>query len=294
MKNRVFIKPVNYSIQRNVNRILLKFSFTLNILFMAILIVIIVNKWDSILKKIDNFRYASPSEKELLNFNNDPIPFVNGFLDAKQDSTISVVFLGNSITLCSMPQEESDKTMRGLTSTGLEKDFVHRLINLISSRFNVNVAYSIANFAEFERTFMLRDFDFNHKLRENKIINPDWLIIQLGENVSEKNLSPDDKYKKDFARLLSLYPNSKIIITTPFWPSKIKQRVSTQIALDNNCYLVDLSHLGNGTDPNNFASSQRKYSNRGIGNHPGDIGMENIANAIFSIVNATIYQKHND
>lgn len=246
----------------------------------------IVYKWDSIHNKIFSFQNHLPSEKELLCFNNDPIPIYDGFLDAESDSTVSMVFLGNSITICAMPEEESDKTKRGLTSTSLENDYVHRLIENISNRFNVNIHYSIANLAEFERTFTLREFDFKDKLGNNKISNPDWLIIQLGENVSEKDLSPDNKYREEFARLMSLYPNSKKIVTIPFWPSKAKQQAVTQIALDNDCYLVDLSHLGNGTDPSNLASFQRKYSTPGVGAHPGDIGMKNIADALFTVINA--------
>lgn len=261
-------------------------SLALNIIFFVLFIGMIVYKWDSIHNKIFSFQYHLPSEKELLCFNNDPIPINEGFLEAESDSTVSMVFLGNSITICTMPEEESDKTKRGLTSTSIYNDYVHRLIEYISNKYNVNVDYSIANLAEFERTFTLREFDFKDKLRNNKISNPDWLIIQLGENVSEKDLSPDNKYREEFARLLSLYPNSKKIVTIPFWPSKAKQRAATQIALDNDCYLVDLSHLGNGTDPSNLALSQRKYNTPGVGIHPGDTGMENIANVIFSIIQA--------
>lgn len=247
----------------------------------------ITYKWDAILTKIESFKSDIPTEKELLNFNNDPIPFVNDFYDVKSDTTISILFLGNSITLCTMPEEEPDKTERGLTSTSLSKDFVHKLVTKLSDRYSVNVRYSIGNISEFERCFNYYDFDFENRIKRNLTIDPDWLIIQIGENISEKDLSSDTKYRKDFTRLLSLFPNSKKIVTIPFWPSKSKQMANTRVALDNDCYLVDLSHLGNGTDPSNFANSQRKYANPGVGKHPGDIGMENISNAIFAIMQAS-------
>lgn len=234
-----------------------------------------------------SLKSATPTEKELLDFNNDPISFVNDIYDIKSDTTISILFLGNSITLCTMPEEEPDKTERGLTSTAVSKDFVHKLVTKLSDRYSVNVRYSIGNISEFERYFNYYDFDFENRIKRNLTINPDWVVVQVGENISEKDLSPDTKYRKDFARLLSLFPNSKKIITIPFWPSKSKQMANTQVALDNDCFLVDLSHLGNGTDTSNFANIQRKYANPGVGKHPGDIGMENISNAILAIIQAS-------
>ena len=71
-------------------------------------------------------------------------------------------------------------------------------------------------------------------------------------------------------------------------PDKNKQNVITKIAVDNNVYLVDLSHLGNGIDKKNYASSYRKYKQPGVGEHPGDYGMRNIANNLFTVINCTM------
>lgn len=49
------------------------------------------------------------------------------------------------------------------------------------------------------------------------------------------------------------------------------------------CATVDLSHLGSGVDPQNMAKSEGRYSIPGVAAHPGNYGMRNIANAIFSV-----------
>ena len=116
--------------------------------------------------------------------------------------------------------------------------------------------------------------------------------VKVGENgkifggVSTKEIAQE--LEKQYAQLLANFPNSIKIICIPFWPDKNKQNVITKIAVDNNVYLVDLSHLGNGIDKKNYASSYRKYKQPGVGEHPGDYGMRNIANNLFTVINCTM------
>ena len=94
------------------------------------------------------------------------------------------------------------------------------------------------------------------------------------------------KYEDEYTKLLALFPNSKRIITIPFWPDKNKEYATTNIAIKSQSYLVDISHLGNGTDPLNFSSSYKNYKMPGVGSHPGDYGMTNIAKCIYAAFNA--------
>ena len=69
----------------------------------------------------------------------------------------------------------------------------------------------------------------------------------------------------------------------PFWADKDKNRIFTEVALETGSSIVDLSHLGGGLEPLNFAHSENKYSHAGVAAHPGDYGMANIAKVIFSV-----------
>lgn len=62
--------------------------------------------------------------------------------------------------------------------------------------------------------------------------------------------------------------------------------MTTRVAIRSKALLVDLSHLGSGTDEQNFASSYRDYNQPGVGAHPGDYVMKNIAECIFAAYNA--------
>ena len=229
--------------------------------------------------------YESPSEKALANFNDKPLEAVNDSLVIGSDSTITCLFLGNSLTYHAVIDEEPAEGKRGLTATSVDKDYVHVLLKTISEEHHVNIKYSILNIAQFERTFTKYSFEMGKlALAENK--QPDYLFVQIGENVAKNDIIDTKKYEDEYTKLLALFPNSKRIITIPFWPDKNKEYATTNIAIRSNSYLVGISHLGAGTDPMNFSSSYKNYKMPGVGSHPGDYGMTNIAKCIYAVFNA--------
>ena len=232
--------------------------------------------------------YKSPSEEYLSKFNNEPLEAVNDSLMVGADSTITCLFLGNSLTYHAVIDEEPAEGKRGLTATNIEKDYVHVLLKTISEEHKVNIKYSILNIAQFERTFTKYSFSME-KLALAEHTHPDYLFVQIGENVAKDDIVNTKKYEDEYIKLLALFPNSKKIITIPFWPDKVKEYATTAIAIKSNSYLVDISHLGDGTDPTNFSSSYKDYKMPGVGAHPGDYGMAKIANSIYAVFNAIQY-----
>jgi len=232
--------------------------------------------------------YKSPSEEYLSKFNNEPLEAVNDSLMVGADSTITCLFLGNSLTYHAVIDEEPAEGKRGLTATNIEKDYVHVLLKTISEEHKVNIKYSILNIAQFERTFTKYSFSME-KLALAENTHPDYLFVQIGENVAKDDIVNTKKYEDEYIKLLAQFPNSKKIITIPFWPDKVKEYATTAIAIKSNSYLVDISHLGDGTDLKNFSSSYKNYKMPGVGAHPGDYGMANIANSIYAVFNAIQY-----
>lgn len=221
-----------------------------------------------------------PSDESLLAFNNEKFEVQNDSLVVEgHDSTVSILFLGNSLTYCGVAEEDPDKTKRGLASTRIDKDYVHRLVNMIMERDSCNVRYSVTNIAEFERKFYLRPFPWAEKLVDAKVQQPDILIVQMGENVSTDAITNHrEEFIREYISLLDRYPNSQRIITLPFWMNVQKCDAITEVALRTRSRLADLSHLGHrNSDPRDFAKYYRHYSNPGVGDHPSDYGFEQIA-----------------
>ena len=115
-------------------------SLLLNVLLLAFLMGVAFHYRAKIVEKYEKLIgiYESPTEKELANFNNDPLEVLNDSLMIGADSTITCLFLGNSLTYCGVPEEEPDKTARGLTSTSVDKDYVHVLLKTISDNKHVS------------------------------------------------------------------------------------------------------------------------------------------------------------
>lgn len=224
-----------------------------------------------------------PSDASLLVFNNEKFEVLNDSLIVTGcDSSVSILFLGNSLTYCGVADEDPDKTKRGLTSTTIDKDYVHRLVQMISEHDSVSVRYSVTNIAEFERQFHLRPFPWDDKLSDAMVRQPDILIVQIGENVSTDAITGHrEEFIDEYARLLERYPHSRRIITLPFWMDVQKCDAITEVALRTRSGIADLSHLGH----RNFAKYYRKYSNPGVGEHPSDYGFEQIAKMLLVAIN---------
>lgn len=265
---------------------LLLYSVVLNAFLMLMGGGFIFYKRERIVEKFQTIlgMYETPTEKALSTFNNEPLEAVNDSLMIGADSTITCLFLGNSLTYTGAPEEEADKEKRGLTSTCKEKDYAHVLLRMISEQKKVNIKFSLLNIAQFERTFTKFSFEMGKLgLAENK--QPDFLFVQIGENVVKDDIVDSEKFENEYMKLLSLFPDAKRIITIPFWPDKDKQYAITNVAIKSDSYLVDISHLGAGTDKKNFASSYKEYAYPGVGAHPGDYGMANIAKCLYAAFN---------
>ena len=269
----------------------LRLSLVANFLFLLLFSAIAVWKFDSLKQKIQTFSMnqklkSQTSEKVLKTFNND---VYDDFLDDEyivnpDAKTVEFLFLGNSLTYCGVPDEEPDKTKRGLTSTKIENDYVHKLVSMYANKYEVNVKFSCVNIADFERGF--RDSVFSKdKLKNIQVKNPDVVVFQIGENVSYEDISVyGELFFTRYCELIEGFKDSKRVVCIPFWPVKEKINIITDVAFSTDSRICDLSHLGSGIDPENFASSYKKYRQPGVGVHPGDIGMHRIAKNILCVL----------
>ena len=269
----------------------LKLSLIANFLFLLLFSAIAVWKFDSLKQKIQTFSMnqklkSQTSERVLKTFNNDIYDdFLDGEFIVNPDAkTVEFLFLGNSLTYTGVPDEEPDKTRRGLTSTKIENDYVHKLVSMYANKHEVNVKFSCVNIADFERGF--RDSVFSKdKLKNIQVKNPDVVVFQIGENVSYEDISSyGELFFTRYCELIEGFKDSKRIVCIPFWPVKEKINIITDVAFSTGSRICDLSHLGSGIDPENFASSYKKYRQPGVGVHPGDIGMHRIAKNILCVL----------
>jgi hypothetical protein len=266
-------------------------SIIFNVVLLGMLCFILYYKRDSIIRYANRFysiviNKVKPSENSLPEFNQNPVQINIQYKNIDLfEKRIKLAIVGNSISLSGI-YEGLWEYESGMAASDLEHDYIHVLVEEISEQKQCAIEYIVINNGIFERTY--DDFNLS-RLEGVREFSPDIIIFQLGENVSTEMLIKKCRvFVQNYLSLIE-YSNSKeTIVCLPFWPNKEIIYAITEVAYKSGSYLVDLSHLGSGIDPLNFASAERKYKHGGAGGHPGDYGMKNIAKLLYITINKII------
>ena len=121
-----------------------------------------------------------------------------------------------------------------------------------------------------------------HHLFENaRNFNADIIVMRFVENCPQNDFNKE-VFKKAVADLLQYLNPSKhaeIILTTGFWRHPVDKGI-IELAEELNMPLVKLGDLGEKDEMKSIGS----FKHTGVSNHPGDLGMKNIANRIFDVL----------
>ena len=194
-----------------------------------------------------------------------------------------IAIVGNSITKHGYAPQIGWFGNWGMAATSEDKDFVHLLKAKFEERYGeIDLLIAQASCWEGAETE-----DKESKLKEHYIplveFDPDILIVRLGENIQfhktdSISLKKDFKYFMDF--LGANNPNKQVILTGLFWSHKEKEAVITEIAKEMGYTFVFLQDLCN--DPKMMAIGL--FEHTGVAAHPGDLGMQVIADRIFDAI----------
>jgi len=195
-----------------------------------------------------------------------------------------VLFLGNSITLHGPAPKIGWSGNWGMAASSQEKDYVHLLLERIAKSAGGKPAVMVKNLADFERG--LQDFDLKEGLKQELAFNAELIIVAIGENASElKTEEAKAKFREAFVKLLAELKKHRrptLVVRSCFWANPAKDQIMKQACQDAGGVFVDNSKLG--SDESNFARSERKIEHAGVAGHPGDKGMQAIADSIWSAI----------
>jgi len=196
-----------------------------------------------------------------------------------------VLFLGNSITKHGPKADIGWTGNWGMAASVEEKDFVHLVAASLSKNAGTTPEILVKNIAEFERQYAT--YNVSEKLKEQFDFCADLVIVAIGENVP--NLASDEaktQFKGSLMKLLGgLKAGNKpaIIIRSCFWANGAKDQILKEACQEVGGTFVDIGLLGK--DEANYARSEREYKHKGVAAHPGDKGMQAIADAILKAIN---------
>ncbi len=201
-------------------------------------------------------------------------------------SVRKILFLGNSITRHGPSKAIGWSGDWGMAASAQEKDFVNLVTSSLSKITGSVPEVMIKNIADFERQYTT--YDVGVKLKEAFQFRADLIIVAIGENVPELNSEESKARFADSLRKLlrGLKANNRaiIVVRSCFWANQAKDQILEQACKEVGGNFVNIGQLGK--DESNYARSERKFTHNGVAAHPGDKGMQAIANAILAAINA--------
>jgi hypothetical protein len=191
-----------------------------------------------------------------------------------------ILFLGNSITLHGPAPAIGWQGNWGMAASSRDKDYVHLVVKAISRTAGKEPESLVANIADFER--QSATYDIDRELEKELAFKADIVIVAIGENVpalaSEQAKSTFKAGMTKMLKKLKENSNPIIVVRTCFWQDHAKDSILEQACEDVGGVSVNNGALGK--DEANFARSERKFAHGGVAAHPGDKGMQAIADTI--------------
>lgn len=203
---------------------------------------------------------------------------LSGYANNCIDSVpLKVLILGNSITYHGAKASVGWSGNWGMAASAAGKDYVH----LLESRIKKARPDAIIKFGNIAGSFERQFWKYNpDAFKEYSRLNADLIILEIGENINDslavKNLLAT--HLLAFVHELSANKDLKVCLAGSFWPNRNIDRILKTTCAQNNWVYVDLQGLYQDRAKN---TAINQYSDKGVGRHPSDMGMENIANRIW-------------
>lgn len=187
----------------------------------------------------------------------------------------NILILGNSITRHQPAPDIGWFSDWGMAATSRDKDFVHLLEKKFKEVYNAT-GFHVGTIVPFERAYWKYDLS---QLDSFKKLDPDLIILRIGENVNNESISKHNfgKYYEDLVNyFIDNNAKVKILCVSSFWKKEGVDSLIEKASYKRNCYFLKINELSD--DPGNMALG--KFENEGVARHPSDKGMMAIANSI--------------
>jgi hypothetical protein len=195
-----------------------------------------------------------------------------------------ILFLGNSITLHGPKADIGWTGNWGMAASSPEKDYVHLVANALAQHTKSMPQILVKNIAEFERNFAT--FDVDKQMTDLFAFDPDLVVLAIGENVPA--LSSDSiraQFKSGVMNLLRCAYAKRhpmLVVRSCFWADALKDQILNEACEEAGGIFVNAGLLGRVEA--NAARAERTFAHDGVAGHPGDRGMQALADAMVQAI----------
>lgn len=200
---------------------------------------------------------------------NEYVTFTGGV-----SADLKIAFVGNSITRHGEAPHIGWNHNFGMAASTIENDYVHRVIRKAEEKYD-SVSACICNAAQWERNYIEGDATY-HYFQPVKAFHPDVLVMRMVENCS-LDVFNYDIFRKEYENFVNYLADehTKIIFTTSFWKHPGDTAIE-EVAKLKNSPCIYLGDLGEQDE----MKALGLFEHSGVANHPGDLGMQVIAERI--------------
>ena len=195
--------------------------------------------------------------------------------DRPDGTGIRVMFVGNSITLHGVCDEIGWYTACGMAASAKEKDYVHLTEHAILQKDPL-AAFCICQVADWERRYQSGEKTFSLYESARKF-GANIIVIRCVENCPQEAFDGElfEKQLDALIRYLDKEKTATLIITTGFWRHPGDEALR-KYARANGHPCIELGDLGE----QDRMKAIGLFEHDGVANHPGDLGMQMIADRI--------------
>ncbi len=195
---------------------------------------------------------------------------------------LTVLFIGNSITYHE-PVPGAWDAAWGMCASEPQKDFVHQTGRILN-RYFANADYYLVKMANWEcPTPGTSRIDYLAAIQRSLSVNPDVIVLELGENVIDDSTFPTD-FVFMIETIKNTLPNVKLVMTgntVSDWCSPNVEAMKRSIAYSYNIPYVDTTEIrdnplyqaGMGYQFRGTDGLIHNVPNIGVAHHLSDDGM---------------------
>lgn len=190
---------------------------------------------------------------------------------------VRIMFVGNSITLHGVCHEIGWHNAWGMAASAKEKDYVHLVMESVKEK-DPDAAFCVCQISLWENHFQTGYEEF-HLFESAREFGAQIMVVRLIENCPVKDFDPE-VFKNCLAELISWLDasgNAAVILTDGFWHHPGDSALE-EFARQRQLPFVKLGDLGEMTEMKAIGL----FDHGGVANHPGDLGMEKIAQRIWA------------
>jgi hypothetical protein len=195
-------------------------------------------------------------------------------------ANLRVLILGNSIAKHPPDSAKGWYGDWGMAASAADSDFVHILSRRIASHLGYQPMVEYHSIASFEMSFISYNDFGKSEFAGYKNFAPHLVVLRIGDNVSP-SMAIKYEFQTYYAQLIRYFSSdSTLVISTSSWFPNNTVNGCIRIACEETkTWYLDISDLY--SDASNRARFERHYANDGVGKHPGNKGMREIAEVLW-------------